>query len=56
MILLLAEEIDLGRYYEVMNIAFRYMHPQERIAHIDWETTDLSTLNADFRGALGFAK
>jgi len=44
MILLLAKQIDLGRYNEVLNLANRFQVRLEMIAHIDWATTDLSAL------------
>jgi hypothetical protein len=44
MILLLAKEIDLGRYLEVSNIVNRFRYRLEMVTHIDWPTTDLSTL------------
>jgi hypothetical protein len=44
MILILAKEIDLGRYIEVLNIANRFQYRLETIRHISWGETDLGKL------------
>jgi hypothetical protein len=44
MILMLADQIDLGRYIEVLNIANRFQYRLETIRHILWAETDLGKL------------
>jgi hypothetical protein len=46
MILILAEEIDLGRYIEVLNIANRFQYRLETIRRISWGETDLGKLGS----------
>lgn len=46
MILLLASEIDLGRYIEVMKISSRRSPWAERVVRSDWPSCNLSTLTA----------
>jgi hypothetical protein len=44
-IIIVADQIDLGRYIAVYQRVHRDLSRNERVAHLDWNSTDLSTID-----------